>query len=261
MKMIENSLVESLDHILSSLKIKSSYYIFEDEFYDIKSIKKTSKATKFNRSSLFAKSMQQTFYQVLHCRNPESPDETIGLDYHAVREFIEDLSQANTSKGKWEYGWEIIEIMEDGNTIKVKNDEDLILFQNISRFRIPEKNPKVGQKGSVLMPKEMRQISYGFYTLFGDATDDYPNDNTIRIYWNINYSGAEHLIKYITRELNEDRIPFQFKTLSNPFDYKRTDSAVLYIKDRHLGKFSKKIGKIYDEVQNFINPATSVFVK
>jgi hypothetical protein len=107
----------------------------------------------------------------------------------------------------------------------------------------------------------MRQISYGFYTLVGNASEDYPNDVTVRIYWNINSAGAKILIKHITTELNADEIPFQFKTLSNPFDYNRTDAAVLYIKKKYLENCSKKIDKIYAEIKNFIKPDTSLFVK
>lgn len=261
MNILNDSLLGNLEQILSSLEIRSSYYIFNGNIYNIKHIKKLIKEPKQDKLSLFAKSMQQTFYHILHCRSMNFSNESMRFNYNIMREFVEVLSQANTSNGRWENGWEIMEIMDDDKTIKVKKGENIILYQNINHFRIPNGNLVVGKIGSILMPKEMRQISYGFYTLFGNASDDYPNDVTVRIYWNINSSGAKILIKNITTELNADEIPFQFKTLSNPFSYNRTDAAVLYIKKKYLENCSKIIEKIYAEIKNFIKPDVSLFVK
>ncbi|MGB9168752.1 MAG: T3SS effector HopA1 family protein [Nitrososphaeraceae archaeon] len=261
MNILNHSLLGNLEQILASLEIRSSYYIFNDSVYNIKDIRKLIKDPKLDRSSLFVKSMQQTFYRTIHCRNIKFSNESMVFNYNIMREFVEVLSQANTSNGRWENGWEIMEIMDNGKTIKVKNGESIILYQNINQFRIPNEDLEVGKIGSILMPKEMRQISYGFYTLVSNASDDYPNDVTVRIYWNINSTGAKILIKHITTELNRDEIPFQFKTLSNPFNYNRTDAAVLYIKKKYLENCPEKIEKIYAEIKNFIKPDTSLFVK
>jgi hypothetical protein len=265
MNILKDSLVANLDQILSSLELRNSCYAFNGNVYNIKHIKKSINEPKENKSSLFVKSMQQTFYHILHCRNFNFSDESMRFNYYDImREFVEALSQANTSHGRWENGWEIMEIMDNGKIIKVKKDPNIILYQDLDHFRIPNGNLEIGKIGSILMPKEMRQISYGFYTLVGNASDeeDYnSNDATVRIYWNINSTGAKILVKHITTELNADEIPFQFKTLSNPFDYKRTDAAVSYIKKKYLQNCCKKINKVYAEIKNFIKPDTSLFVK
>lgn len=261
MNVLNHTLLGNLDQILSSLEIRPSYYIFNGNVYNIKNIKKSVQESKQNKSGLFVRSMQETFYHILHCRNIQLSNESVRFNYNIVREFIEALSQANTSNGRWEYGWAIMEIMDDDKTIKIKKDENIILYQNINHFRTPNGNLQVGEIGSILMPKEMRQISYGFYISVGNASDDYPNDVSVRIYWNINSVGAKILIKHITTELNADEIPFEFKTLASPFGYNRTDAAVLYIKKRYLENCSKKIDKIYAEIKNFVKPDTSLFVK
>lgn len=253
----------SLEQILESFEIRSSSsYIFNGNVYTVKKSKRSVNLTP-EKSSPLVKSIQLTFYHTLHCKNIDFANGSMRFSYDIERRFVDLLSQANSSNGMWEYGWEIMEIKEDGNdkTIKVKNGDDMILYQDTNQFRTFDGQFEVGKKGSIFMPKEMRHMSYGFYTAIGNTSDEYPSDIVVRMYWNINSSGAPILLKHITTELNTADIPFQFKTLSNPFDYKRTDAAVLYIKKKYLQQCSNQLLQIYEKIKNFLKSETSLFVK
>lgn len=54
---------------------------------------------------------------------------------------------------------------------------------------------------------------------------DRPNSNsvTVRIYFHLTSEGAVAVMANLTRQLNEIKIPFSFKVLYNPADYKRYD--------------------------------------
>jgi hypothetical protein len=65
----------------------------------------------------------------------------------------------------------------------------------------------------------------------------------------------------ITRSLNRARIPFRFKTLVNPIDYTRCDSAVLYILREHYEVVRSLLEPIYVEVAPFLRWRTPVFTK
>jgi hypothetical protein len=173
---------------------------------------------------------------------------------------MESLSNANTGIGTWDSGWLVQEIIKTG-TIKISKSNYPILYVQPKQFRIPHESLQIGERGNVFMPKEWRQLNSGFYTAFGNATDEQEQDILVRIYWNSRSSGAIKLLRLITNKLNQNMIPFVFKIINDPKEFTRSDAAVLYIHKKYLEESADIIIYIYEQIKNFINPYNSIFVK
>ena len=68
-----------------------------------------------------------------------------------------------------------------------------------------------------------------------------------RIYFNLSPEGAVAVMKNLTRQLNEIKIPFTFKVLYNPFDYGRYDSGVLYFERSNYEAVRQVLTSVYAE--------------
>lgn len=135
----------------------------------------------------------------------------------------EDLSRANGGHGSWEPGWTVERI--DGE-VAVVDDGRL-------RTRVPLDDCRggqaVGTAVEVRLPKELPEVSPGYFTVLGDASD--AGDPTlVRVYWHVTRAGCGPLVAALARRLNGEQIPFQLKVANHPLRLRRCDAAVLYLR-------------------------------
>ena len=145
-------------------------------------------------------------------------------------EFYERLHSSNTGIGYFDPGWTVLGEESDGTLAMTKGSLRLHIERD-KHLQATEQSAVKGEEVAIRMPKN--RVQSGFYMAVGNAgvhrLDDAKEQSvTVRIYFNLTPEGAVDVMGSLTRRLNELEIPFSFKVLYNPKDYKRHDSGVLY---------------------------------
>lgn len=183
----------------------------------------------------------------------------LGID----QEFCDRLHQNNCGKGYFDSGWQIIGQENDGSLLVIKGE--LILHLNRDRHLAQKEQAAViGNIIAVRMPKNL--IQNGFYMAVGDAgikKSTQPEDDsvTVRIYFHLTPEGAVAVMANLTQQLNESQIPFTFKVLYNPTDYKRYDSGVLYFDRSDYPLIGQILQRVYQDNQQHFQPQVPLFTK
>jgi hypothetical protein len=266
---------QELEKIIESVKIISDRsYVINGRCYDLpkpygvtknNSNRRTGVMTEqevdLEISSDVCKYLGEILYQNYHCRT-DTLNNDLGdnLDFIDNRDFLDLLSQANTGKGSWDPGWQIIRI--EKNRQLVVHKDGLTLWIHPWQFASYDREIKMGKKGYIPMVREYRLLLPGFYMANSDAPlDDPAVPPIVRIYWNIHARGSVRLLQSITLRLNANRVPFKFKILSNPSLFKRADSAVLYVCKKYLPGLREILSKIYQASKQYMKDETPLFAK
>lgn len=188
---------------------------------------------------------------------------TVHSRVSAQREFVNQLSAANSGGGTWEPGWRIVlesddgsvEVRKDGMSFWVSRDECRTRARRIVR----------GEFCRVRIGKELRQLVPGFYVAIGDgdpaaATEDRPAP-LVRVYWNLTADVAIEYVATTTRLFNEARVPFRTKVLSDPRGYVRADGGVLYVERRHLARAKPLIERVREQVATGLRDDVPMFAQ
>jgi type III HopA1-like effector protein len=137
------------------------------------------------------------------------------------------MSQANSGRGSWEPGW----------TVQRLEGELAVVGSARLRARVPvasclaaEGDVRAGAAVSIRVPKELPELSPGFYTVLSDAAESGDVPSRVRVYWNVTRSGAPALVGTLTSRLNRDGVPFRLKVANHPYRLQRCDAAVLYLR-------------------------------
>ncbi|MGD1837961.1 MAG: T3SS effector HopA1 family protein, partial [Nitrososphaeraceae archaeon] len=226
-------------------------------------VEKTFSPTVARNYLLFR--LTSRLYEDFYCRG-ETMHSSEGIPVRQIpygfNSFVNELSSNNLGQGCVQSGWNVTSVNSEKVTVK-RNDLHLFLEPKDCLIK-PQRNRKisVGMDVSIRLPKELLDISPGFYMIFGNKSFDAKNAQILRLYWNITSDGAATLIRNITSILNKLDIPFNLKTLNNPNKYsRRVDTAVLYILKSDYEIACKYIEKIYSKVFVYLNQQTPVFTK
>jgi hypothetical protein len=177
------------------------------------------------------------------------------------REFLNQLSGANTGAGTWEPGWRIVSALEDG-LVEVRKDE-VSFWVPPHELRTQTKRIKRGEFCRVHVGKEMRQLVPGFYFAIGDgdAANDDRTDPLVRVYWNLTADAAIPYMAAATRVFNTARVPFRTKVLADPSSYARADGGVLYVERRHFTRARALVARIREDVRDGLRDEVPLFAK
>jgi hypothetical protein len=137
------------------------------------------------------------------------------------------LSQANTGRGSWEPGW----------TVHCLKGEEAVVTNGRLRARVPVGDcfapsgaVRPDAAVSVRLPKELPELSPGFYTLVSEAPANLASSaSVVRVYWSIAGAGASKLVETLTSWLNAEGVPFRLKVADHRVRLTRCDAAVLYL--------------------------------
>lgn len=137
---------------------------------------------------------------------------------------VDAVSRANAGHGSWEPGW-TVERVED--PVAVVSDGRL-------RTRVPMADcrgaVRAGEAVEVRLPKNLPELSPGYFTVLGETVDRGGATSLVRVYWHVTQPGAAPLVTALTRRLNADRVPFWLKVADHPLRLRRCDAAVLYVR-------------------------------
>jgi hypothetical protein len=137
------------------------------------------------------------------------------------------LSEANTGRGSWAPGWTVERLEGDEAVVA---DAHLRLRVAVSECRTRSGAVLPGATVSVRLPKELPELTPGFYTVVSEAPSDRGSSGSLlRVYWNIAAADAPELVRKLTSQLNTQGAPFRLKVADHPFHFVRCDAAVLYL--------------------------------
>lgn len=214
----------------------------------------------FLYSAYYNGSQQQTSdpAEVTQLQNLENTT-FLGVDLS----FYDRLHTRNTGIGYFDPGWQVIRAESDGK-LAVKKIE-LTLHIDPQRHLPPSTpTPNIGDVIAIRLPKNLFQN--GFYMAVGNAGREHLGaDNTypqlVRIYFHLTPEGAVAVMGALTQQLNDLDIPFAFKALYNPSDYRRYDCAVLYFAKPNYTAVYPVLQSIYSEHQEHFLREVPLFTK
>jgi hypothetical protein len=141
--------------------------------------------------------------------------------------FLCKLRKANKSTGYYIPGWLVLSKL-NGCYIVSKNG--IKLFVNPTRhFKRNDLSAKIGDTVAIKFPNERIFSSRGYYVAISNEGMPSNNQQIVRLYLHLKPFHAVYMLSVFTRQFSRvSRIPFIYKTLLDPQDYKRRDSAVMY---------------------------------
>jgi hypothetical protein len=177
--------------------------------------------------------------------------------------FYERLHQSNQGKGYFDPGWQVLGDAKDGSGDLVIVKGGLFLHIDRDLHLQPEtRSAKSGDLVAIRLPKN--RVQNGFYMAIGDAGSDSRTGEdsvTVRVYFHFDSEGAVAVMASLTEKLNQLFVPFSFKTLYNPSDYKRYDSAVLYFDSNYYDSVKFVLEDIYKSHSSYFQAEIPLFTK
>ncbi|HLO84856.1 MAG TPA: T3SS effector HopA1 family protein [Nostocaceae cyanobacterium] len=169
----------------------------------------------------------------------------------------ENLHKSNQSQGYWSYHWLVVAEEKGGNLLVQKSGLTLYVEPFFYQSSV-EKDVKVGELINIKLPKNL--VQNGFYMAIANAGSQGDQD-VVRIYFNLTPKGAVAVMENLTSQLNYLSIPFSFKALYNPDDYRRYDSAVLYFNKHNCKLVWPVLARVYTENQAYFCDQVPLFTK
>jgi hypothetical protein len=176
-------------------------------------------------------------------------------------EWVETLSRANSSRERWEDGWQVAHTTPQGQAIarrgsinRVLNPGEFVNLSGSGMFLAPDASVRV------YVPRDSRTMQPGYYFAFGETGADSADQlSVVRFYWNVSAEGAPRLLELISSGLNRWQVPFRFKTGSNPAILARSDSAVLYSPRRYAQITYELVLEIHERILPLLRAEVPLF--
>jgi hypothetical protein len=175
--------------------------------------------------------------------------------------FYERVHESNSGIGYFDPGWRLLREESDGSLAVTKNG--LTLHVERDRHLHPQ-SAGVGEEVAVRMPRNL--VQNGFYMAVGNAglqrhSHRDGKSQIVRIYFHFTPEGATAVMGSLTRKLNDRFIPFSFKVLYNPTEYKRYDSGVLYFEKINCQEVGQVVRTVYTETKAHFMSEVPLFTK
>ncbi len=274
-------LLDTLQDIVTNVQIQPNFCISHPDYKPLElpgeavaNFRQVSSDIHNKYLSLQLRSFLYGIYYNGSLRTALAPDaDTPGLALHQDLEnntllgvdlaFYEQLHKSNDGTGYFDPGWYVVRQESDGSLAVTKGG--LTLHIERERHLQPtEQSAAVGNSVAIRMPRNLMQN--GFYMAVGNVgaqSHSHPNryPETVRIYFNFSPEGAVVVMSSLTRQLNNISIPFSFKVLYNPADYKRYDSGVLYFEKSNYESVRQVLETVYAETRAYFNTDVPLFTK
>lgn len=176
-------------------------------------------------------------------------------------EFYQQLHESNSGDGYFDPGWSVIKEEEDG-TLAVKKGALRLHIYRDKHLQPNEQSATVGEIVAIRLPKNV--VQNGFYMAVANAgihSHQDSEEQLTRIYFNFTPVGAVEVMRDLTQQLNAIALPFTFKVLYNPSDYKRYDAGVLYFDKKDFLAAREVLELVYQKNQSHFVPEIPLFTK
>jgi hypothetical protein len=181
------------------------------------------------------------------------------------RKFYHQLKQNNFGQGYFDAGW-LVTNEEKENLLPVKKNDLTLHISPLRHLQPKDRQAKVGELVAVKMPANI--VEPGFYIAVGDAgvinyqeSIEFSDRQVVNIYFHLTAEGAVAIMSSITQQLNQLKIPFNFKALYNADDYPSEDAATLSIERQHYQLVSPILQEIYVTNSAYFLPEIPLFTK
>ena len=166
------------------------------------------------------------------------------------------LSAANRGVDRWEDGWMVVGGVAGGMLTATRDQLTTNLLP--IQYAMPEGGTAArGTQIVALIIREAPQWQEGFYYALSEMPIDIRYESRqMRVYWNIEESGAEPLVSAITEVLNAYGMPFRFKVLNRSGLFDRADGAVLFAPKRYASLLARVLPRIIERVKPHLRDAT-----
>lgn len=177
--------------------------------------------------------------------------------------FYERLHESNCGEGHFDSGWQILREESDGSVAVTKGGLTLHIERE-QHLQPDARSAAIGDIVAVRLPKN--RVQNGFYVAIANVGSNHhvSSDREIaivRIYFNLRSEGAAAVMSSLTQQLNHLGLPFSFKTLYNPANYDRYDSAVLYFDRNDYNVVLPVLQTVYAENRSYFQPEVPLFTK
>ncbi|MBW4645358.1 MAG: hypothetical protein KME23_20600 [Goleter apudmare HA4340-LM2] len=185
--------------------------------------------------------------------------------------FYDRLHESNQSEGYFNHDWQVVREETDGSlavhkgglTLHIESDrnslQSSLASTSLRHLQPQQPSVRVGNLVAVKLPKNL--VQNGFYMAVANAGAPENNQELVRIYFNFSPDGAVAVMNSLTAQLNAISVAFKFKTLYNPSDYERYDSAVLYFDKSNYEAIHPVLERVYLEHQSHFSEEVPLFTK
>jgi hypothetical protein len=207
-------------------------------------------------------SLQRRLYVNFYCQGFPAPTEA--EDFPAFPQgtppFLQALSSANAGTGCREGGWEVRATEE--NALLARKDGLDVWAWTTDCLIAPDGPCELGARIALCLPKELLNMSPGFYTALGNRELRHDDaDPLVRFYWHLTPDGAATFVGSATSRLNAGRLSFRLKVLRDPSLYDRCDAGVVYARKSDYQGVSRILAGVYQEVSDALEPGIPAFTK
>ena len=177
--------------------------------------------------------------------------------------FSQRLHESNNGEGYFDPGWQVLRQEEDGS-LAVTKDGLTLHIERDRHLQPAEQSTTPGNSVAIRMPRNL--VQKGFYVAVGNAgpqTSSKTNTDRelVRVYFNFSSEGSVAVMDSLTENLNDQNIPFTFKVLYNPPEYRRYDSGVLYFDKSNYEAVRPRLQTIYTEQEEYFQAEVPLFTK
>ena len=209
-----------------------------------------------------ASSLENNLYGFCYTREFRLPIVNDDPPFDPNAHLLIELSSANATRERWDYGWKITQALPDGSVYAQKEEQSRMLRPGEFILQDSASTAQAGAWIRAFLSKEDTHSQPGFYIVHPEIAPSIEDFQTLlRVYWNIQSEGAPRLLGLITERLNALRVPFQFKTLRYIAQYRRADAAVLFTGWRYSGLVLRLAAEIYGQVEDRMNSFTPLFTR
>lgn len=271
---IDNQLLNALQDVVSKVQIKSDFCITHPDYKPLElpfeaviRFQQLPLELKNKYLSLQLRSFLYSIYYNGELKAPadQDSDKSQQLENNTVMglnpEFYDRLHESNSGEGYFDPGWCVIR--QDNGSLAVRKHNLTLHIERDRHLQSSEQSAAVGDIVAIRTPRN--RVEEGFYLAIGNAGVNYisssQNSEIVHIYFNFSPEGAVAVMKNLTQQLNQNKIPFTFKVLYNPADYGRYDSGFLYFERRDYQVVHNIIQSVYLENKLYFKPEIPLFTK
>jgi hypothetical protein len=219
------------------------------------------RSADFTDSAGLAEFIQLTLYDRCYAHCFGAPATERSQKITPDTEFVGRLVRSNASRERWDKGWTIHQLGENGQVFVSKGERERVAMPGafISESVIG-RAPQIGDRVSVRAPHETLHAQPGYYFVFGEVLDELADQlSLLRLYFHCDVESAVRLVGDLSRALNAFQVPFQLKTPADPTGYGRTDAAVLYVGARYFGITARIVAQVSTAL--LLKPTVPLFTK
>jgi hypothetical protein len=170
------------------------------------------------------------------------------------RDFTLTLSEANAGRGHLDGGWHV----------RGRDERGVMVAKNGLELTVDPAEligaPLVGEHVALRLPKELFDISPGYYLACADRPMDLTRSRRlVRLYWNLRADGAVPFVAAATRMLAAEDAAFRLKVLNDPDAFDRCDAGVIYLTRDDYPGLAGLMRELHAELAGHLSPRTPVF--